>query len=91
MKILYLMYTLWELSALLGSNFFNVAKFIEKGFLAEKKVVNLFLTVFQKKKHFFLKHLFSSKDLLQNLFSVTLNKKKTRVNSITFVNIFDAK
>lgn len=47
------MYTLWELSALLGSNFFNVAKFIEKGFLAEKKVVNLFLTVFHKKKNTF--------------------------------------
>ena len=47
------MYTLWELSALLGSNFFNVAKFIEKGFLAEKKVVNLFLTVFHKKKTLF--------------------------------------
>ena len=84
MKILYFMYTLWELSALLGSNFFNVAKFIEKGFLAEKKVVNLFLTVFQKKKHFFLKHLFSSKDLLQNLFSVTLNKKKDKSKQHNF-------
>ena len=78
------MYTLWELSALLGSNFFNVAKFIEKGFLAEKKVANLFLTVFQKKKNFFLKHLFSSKDLLQNLFSVTLNKKKDKSKQHNF-------
>ena len=84
MKILYFMYTLWELSALLGSNFFNVAKFIEKGFLAEKKVVNLFLTFFQKKKHFFLKHLFSSKDLLQNLFSLTLNKKKDKSKQHNF-------